>query len=137
MRVEIWRGAVKMAAYAKHRELQAGLEMQMRAQGQGAGVRQMKLAMVRMVKGEVGMRVAIWHMWMKDGVRGKQMDRMRSELEARAANGRKGAALRQMKQIMVRMVKGEVGLRVEIWRGAVKMAAYAKHREVFIHCIRA
>merc|ERR1719502_1954241 len=130
MRVEIWRTAVKMDAYAKHRELQAALEAQMQAQGQGAGLRQLRQILARMVKGEMGMRVEIWRTAMKDEMRADQMARLQSELEARAADAAKGAALRQLRQIMVRMMKGEVGMRVEIWRTAVKMDAYAKHREL-------
>merc|ERR1719502_1598566 len=130
MRVEIWRTAVKMDAYAKHRELQAALEAQMQAQGQGAGLRQLRQILARMVKGEMGMRVEIWRTAMKDEMRADQMARLQSELEARAADAAKGAALRQLRQILARMVKGEVGMRVEIWRTAMKMDAYAKHREL-------
>merc|ERR1719201_2797893 len=110
--------------------MQAALEAQMKPQGQGAGLRQLRQIMVRLVKGEVGLRVEIWRTAMKDEVRALEMARLQSELEARAADASKGAALRQLRQIMVRIMKGEVGMRVEIWRTAVKMDAYAKHREL-------
>ena len=60
MRLEMWRTAVKMDAYAKHAELAAALEAQMRAQGQGAGLRMLKQCLARMMRGELGMRVEIW-----------------------------------------------------------------------------
>merc|ERR1719353_720319 len=130
MRLEMWRTAVKMDAYARHAELAAALEAQMRSQGQGAGLRMLRQIMMRMVKGEAGMRVEIWRTTMKDEVRAEEMARLQADLEARAADASKGAALRQLRQIMVRIMKGEVGMRVEIWRTAVKMDAYAKHREL-------
>merc|ERR1719454_2146190 len=114
----------------RHREMQAALEAQMKAQGQGAGLRQLRQIMIRMVKGEAGLRVEIWRTTMKDAVRAKEMARLQTELEARAADASKGAALRQLKQIMVRIMKGETAMRVEIWRSAMKMDAYAKHAEL-------
>merc|ERR1719152_524844 len=93
MRVEIWRTAVKMDAYAKHRELQAALEAQMKAQGQGAGLRQLRQIMVRLVKGEAAMRVVIWRTAMQDEARAEELARMQADLEARAADASKGAAL--------------------------------------------
>merc|ERR550537_2953 len=130
MRVEVWRTAVKMDAYAKHRELQAALEAQMQAQGQGAGLRQLRQILTRMVKGEVGMRVEIWRTAMKDEMRAEEMARLQRELEERAADASKGAALRQLKQIMVRLMKGEVAMRVEMWRQQVKMDAYSRFRDM-------
>ena len=44
------------------------------------------------------------------------MARLQKDLEARAADASKGAALRQLKQIMVRIMKGEVAMRLEVWR---------------------
>merc|ERR1719253_1857033 len=113
MRLEVWKSLMKMDAYAKHAELQAALEAQMRAQGQDAGLRMLKQIMVRMVKGEAAMRVEIWRTAMKDEVRADEMARLQADLEARAADAGKGAALRQLKQIMVRLMKGEVAMRLE------------------------
>jgi len=60
MRLEIWRMSVKMAAYAKHGEMQSALESQMHAQGRGAGLRMLRQVMARQLKGELGMRIIIW-----------------------------------------------------------------------------
>ena len=49
--------STKMAAYARHREMQAALEAQMRAQGQGAGLRQLRQILARIAKGERAMRL--------------------------------------------------------------------------------
>ena len=58
---------------------------------------------------------------MKDEARAEQMARLQRDLEVRAADAAQGAALRQLKQIMMRLMKGEAAMRVEVWRGAVKM----------------
>ena len=51
------------------------------------------------------------------------MARIQSELEAQAADLATGTALRQMKQFMKRLQKGEAAMRVEIWREKKKMDA--------------
>merc|ERR1719199_1825655 len=130
MRLEVWRQQMKMDKYAEFEAMQAALEAQMRAQGQSAGLRQLRQIMIRMVKGEAGLRVEIWRTTMKDEVRAEEMARLQADLEARAADASKGAALRQLKQIMVRIMKGETAMRVEVWRSAMKMDAYAKHAEL-------
>merc|ERR1719305_1489057 len=130
MRVEIWRIHAHASSRSKHLQMQAALEAQMQAQGQGAGLRQLRQIMVRLVKGEVGLRVEIWRTAMKDEVRATEMARLQSDLEARAADASKGAALRQLRQIMVRIMKGEAAMRLEVWRQLLKMDAYAKHAEL-------
>merc|ERR1719161_1288785 len=107
-RVTLWKQYVAHATAKQQQEMHAALEAQMRAQGQGAGLRMLRQIFARMVKGEVGMRVEIWRTTMKDEVRAAEMARMQRELEERAADASKGAALRQLKQIMVRIMKGEV-----------------------------
>ena len=130
MRVEIWREKMKMDAYRKHRELQAALEAQMVAQAQGAGIRILRQVMKRLEKGEKGLRVEIWRAAMQDEARTSTMARVQSELEAQAADLATGAALRQMKQFMKRLQKGEAAMRVEIWRANKTIDVYAKHREI-------
>merc|ERR1719398_337477 len=127
MRVAVWRVATRSAANKRAAEMQAALEAQMRSQGQSAGLRMLRQIMMRMVKGEAGMRVEIWRTTMKDEVRAADMARLQRDLEARAADASKGAALRQLRAIMVRIMKGESAMRLEMWRTAVKMDAYAKH----------
>merc|ERR1719174_2254022 len=130
MRLEVWRQEMKMDSYARYEAMQAALEAQMRAQGQSAGLRQLRQIMIRMVKGEAGYRIEIWRTTMQDETRAAEMARLQADLEARAADASKGAALRQLKQIMVRIMKGEAAMRLEMWRTAVKMDAYAKYQEM-------
>lgn len=40
--------------------MKSALEAQMRAQGQGAGLRMLRQIVARMVKGELGLRMEVW-----------------------------------------------------------------------------
>ena len=115
-----------MDAYAKYAAMQAALEAQMRAQGQGAGLRLLRQIMVRMVKGEVAMRVVIWKTATQDVQRMAELKLLQWKLDGRTADGSKGVALRLLRQIMVRMVKGETAMRLEVWRQKVRMAVAAE-----------
>ena len=58
------------------------------------------------------------------------MDRQREMLEARAADAAQGAGLRRLRQVWMGMVKGQVGLRVEIWRMGLLRARSDAQRKV-------
>jgi len=111
MRLFTWR-MMTQDAMAHHGQMQAALEAQMQAQG--AGLRQLRQILARMVKGEVGMRVEIWRTAMKDDVRADEMARLRRDLEASLADTSAGAALRRLRQIFARNMRGELGLRLEV-----------------------
>ena len=93
----------------------------MKSQGQSAGLRQLRQIMARMVKGEAGLRVEVWRTAMKDEARAAELASLRADLETRAADASKGAALRQLKQIMIRLMKGETAMTLEVWRQAMKI----------------
>jgi hypothetical protein len=46
----------------------------------------------------------------------EHLTRIQRELEAKALDGKKGAGLRQMRQIMIRIAKGATAERLEMWR---------------------
>jgi len=115
MRVMVWRIDARHAADRKHKALNALLEAQMKAQGQGAGLRILRHIMAWMMKGEVGMRLEIWCTGMKDEVRAQPMLLQQRELEARAADASRGAGLRQLRQTLLHMMQRMVSLRLSIW----------------------
>ena len=103
-------------------------------------LKQMKQIMTRMVKGELGVRVMIWKSSIVDFKLEQEMDEIQtkhrkvvdalqlhhfeqqqehegSKFEAKSAS--MNVALKQMKQIMTRMVRGEVGVRVMIWKSLI------------------
>ena len=130
MRVEVWRSATKMDAHATHQRMKAALETQMQANGQQAGVRLLRQVVADLLKGEMGMRVEVWRTAVNDAKRAEAMTRLQYELEAQAADKHRGVGLRQLKRIWVRNMKGEMGMRVEVWRSATKMDAHATHQRM-------
>lgn len=120
LRLEVWR----MALRVQMRGMRKALETQMKAQGQGAGLRMLRQIMARQTKGELGLRIEVWRTGCQDGVRGRELDRERRALAEQADNAAKGAGLRQLKQILARLAKGEVASLVEVWRQGGRMAAY-------------
>ena len=64
---------------------------------------------------------------MQDASRACELARLRGELERRVVDVETGGAMRQLRQMLVRLAKGEVAMRVEIWRTGVKVAAYARY----------
>ena len=79
LRVEVWRSGLRMHQHGRQQEMMAALEAQMRAQGQGAGVRQLRQIMYRMVKGEKGMRLEVWRTGMKDAHRVREVERLQRD----------------------------------------------------------
>ena len=96
----------------------------MRAQGQSAGLQQMRQVLARMAKDEMGLKLQIWRTLLQDDNRIEQMARLRTDLEVKASSAREGAGLLQMKQILARLSKGEMAMRLEIWRQLLKMDSY-------------
>ena len=70
-----------MEKYADFESMQAALEAQMKAQGQSAGLRQLRQIMIRMVKGEAGLAIEVWRTAMKDESRLAELDALRADLE--------------------------------------------------------
>ena len=95
---------VKMEMIGRHTEMARALEAEMRVKGQSAGLRQLRQIMARMAKGELGLRVEVWRTAMRDEVRAKEMAEMQASLEARATEEARGAALRQLRKMLVRPV---------------------------------
>ena len=126
MRLVVWRRRVQLAGHAKQR-MQSALEAEKAVQG--AGVRLLRQVMVRMVKGDVGMRLEAWRaMVVTEGYakRGAARDGLKALLKAQGQE----AGVRMMRHVMVRMAKGEVGMRLEVWRTKAKLDAYAKHSDI-------
>ena len=62
MRLEVWRMSTRMAAYARHRELQAALEARLLDESKSVALRQLRQFAVRLMRGEHAMRLEIWRM---------------------------------------------------------------------------
>jgi hypothetical protein len=63
MRLEVWRQQVKIEAYAKHRTIQTELDAKLRttiSKRQSSAVEILKITVWELVRGEAGMRLAVW-----------------------------------------------------------------------------
>ena len=120
MRLEVWRQQMKMGQYQALEAMKAALESQMKAQGQSAGLRILRQILARLTKSEIGVRMEVWRTAMTDDVRAGELEALRNALEAQMKSQGQSAGLRILRQILARMVKGEVGLAIEVWRTTMK-----------------
>ena len=67
------------------------------------------------------MLLQVWRMAMRGDAFDTQQIELEADVKQKMANQNKGAALRQLNLIVVRLVKGEVAMRVEGWRMAMTM----------------
>lgn len=127
-RVEIWnqkmkmeREAALMENHARLARLKYELELQLRATSQEAGVRVMIQILKGLISGEIWRRLSIWRLQSKDVEAALSLSRLEHNLEAKAADSRSSSGLRLLKQSVTRLLKRELGFRVEIWRQKTKM----------------
>ena len=76
----------------------------------------LRQVIARKTRGDIGLRVEIWRMATQDHVRCVEIDYTRRALEAKAFDTRRGAAILLLRQCMSRLMRGEVGMRIEVWR---------------------
>ena len=91
-------------------------------------LRQLKQIMTRMVKGETAARLGLWRDAQHQSTAAEELRRWDHACtvrgEERVESVSKKAAIRQLRQILTRMVRGEVAMRVAIWRAALREARY-------------
>jgi len=127
-RIEIWRTKKEddKRAGLDSGELAERFEAQMRAQGQGRGLRLLRQIMARMVKGEKGYRLEIFRTRVKDVKRESDLARQTKALADAQNDALKGAGLRALKRTLARIAKGVLGEKVVIWKQSFSMAQYAR-----------
>ena len=122
-RMDIWRTAVWDQVRAMVGDPAGSQAIDVAAQAidvsKAAGLRQLKQIVARIMKGIVGMRLEIWRMAVKIDAAAKQ-EESQAELLQRIHDERQATALNNLKTTFARMVKGEVGMRVAVWRSQVR-----------------
>ena len=116
MRVLVWRTEIK------EQKAMAADAVAAMALKSGA-MKQLQQIMARMVKGELGTRVLVWRTEIKeqkamaasDASSASKVEKAMAAAVAVTMAG-KSSAMKQLQQIMTRMVKGELGMRVLVWR---------------------
>ena len=99
---------------------QAGLEMEAAAADakKGTALRQVQLALQRTGSGKVELLLHVWHRAARMGVYHSMRDALECKMRLRQRDG----ALRQLRQVLVGIVKGELRMRVVMWQASMKEA---------------
>ena len=104
----------------------------MNAQAQEAGLDVLRRAVERMVRRDIGARLGVWCRASQDARIEAQrhaaamhmvaeMDAMRLEAEAAAEGGRRGTALRQVRQLVCRCIISQVVVVLHAWHRSVRI----------------
>ena len=104
LRLEIWRQLLRidkdMRNASQFAAMQASLASQMRAQRQDAGLHMLRQVLARIAKGKMALRVEVWRTGCAYHRHSQELLRLRRDLEEDAAQQRKGAGLRLLRQII-------------------------------------
>jgi len=114
MRMYLWAGRVKDAAQERNiAKIQAALAKQ-----QSRGLTKLKIAFAKIARGETAMRIAVWYSGWED-YRGYTEERARAmEITARI----RSQAVSKLRISLARMTRGEVGMRIMLWRSTSQRA---------------
>ena len=128
--VGIWRMGMELEQQQRMVATQAVIIADTRAVMQSRGLHHVVRVLGLQIGMELCTRVHIWRMLMKDAIRIVELARERDALERWAASQSNAAGVRQLRQIMVRVMRGDVAMVVEVWRAATKVAAHERHGEM-------
>lgn len=97
---------------------------------QKESLRKLRRTFISIMRGELAAKIEDWRMRARMSLYSdettREIEDMRSALEARMRDTSHSAGLRILRQVLARMVKGEIGLRLEIFRTAAKDALHAE-----------
>ena len=102
MLLNIWRTAVKLAATQAAATLLDNLHDRFATRAKNAGIIQLKMIMLRRMKGEAAMRITIWVDNCKADATKRKQNRLRKDILIE----KKGVALRQLRFCLVRLMRG-------------------------------
>ena len=88
--------------------------------------------MARMMRGQQGVVVSAMKMNMAEAQRVMSMQVMQQASEAQC----RSAAVRALRAVMARMMKGDVAMRVEVWRSNIRLSAI-EHMEAMRAAVEA
>ena len=86
-----------------------------------------------MVKGEAAMRLDVWRHWLRLENEAKHR-RMLEALEKLHNDENVERACQMLKQFMIRMVKGEMAMRLDVWRYGLKRWNDLKYQRMLKVC---
>jgi len=122
--LEVWRQKKKTTVYQAHVKEKTQLACDLRETKKRAGLKQVLQILTRLSKRSLGHKVLLWTSEMRKEKAAVALSDLRVTLEAKAADASKGAGLRQLQQVFVRLTKGEVCMRLVIWRQLLNIDTY-------------
>jgi len=140
MRVHEWRGKMDQEDIASRAAIEEELaKRRMRSQVQLTAFRRMKQVLGTLTRGEVVLLLATWASLTKDAIyerrrqaevddKVQQLNEHMSQMMAQMHEQSRKSGLRLLKQTLVRMHKGKMGGRLQVWRGEMKREAVAQER---------
>ena len=111
----IWRQRAQVSAHEALTEMQRAMEAEMCVQGQSSALTSLQEILSHLLRGDIGLRLVVWRTNILEEMRQEEIDSMQRELQQAI----RGTGLRQMKQILARFAAGELGMRVNLWRGTM------------------
>eukprot|EP00658_Telonema_sp_P-2_P070961 TRINITY_DN60310_c0_g1_i1.p1 TRINITY_DN60310_c0_g1~~TRINITY_DN60310_c0_g1_i1.p1 ORF type:complete len:333 (+),score=76.94 TRINITY_DN60310_c0_g1_i1:193-1191(+) len=124
MRLELWRTGKNATRLSVRMEKHAAqvcsvLEHHMADRSKRSSIRLLRLILVQLMRGELGMRLELWRTakgeaeWRLMQVHHSDMV---EELALRMKSQAKASCIRLVRLIIIRIMRGEMGMRLEIWR---------------------
>jgi len=118
MRLEAWRAASRRASEAQTNLLIDQLHDRFRGERKGAGLRQMKLILLRIMKGKAAMRLEVWRSTQQRAAQ----EQLRRVLQEKVESGRKGSAVSMLRSVFAGITRGNGSMRLELWRTSTQIA---------------
>jgi len=115
MRVYIWRCAVKAVKDAEAVAVANKLASRMKAQG----LNKLKDTMMRIARGKFGMLLYVWGCGVQSAKQAARDATEASQLE-RSMGRMRSQAFRKLKVAFARITRGEIGMRVYLWKSTVR-----------------
>jgi len=115
MRLELWRQHNKRHISLQHQALIVQLALKQKDGLGQVAVSMLTQIMYRLVKGEAGMRLEIWRQHKKKDLV-KRHHQMIEKIKRANKDKAGSSGMNLLAQVMIRITKGEVAMRIEIWR---------------------
>jgi len=111
-------------------QLQRELEIRASDANKDASVSQLRLVIMRSMKGQMAMRLLVWHTLTKEACHETRLADMKESLEKRADDVSKTAGINQLRLCMLRMTKGKKAVSLAVWMQNLKVHVAQMHEEL-------
>lgn len=128
MRVERWRSGMRWEMMQRVQTTQAAVEAELIAGRKNSALRLVQLVLTQMLRGKQWVVLHLIRVAMADERRQSDLAAMRTKSDSQL----KSHAVREMRATLVRLTKGSVAMRVEVWRSKSRWAMMKRVNELRI-----